>query len=176
MKLIVGLGNPGKKYERTRHNVGWLFLDTLLPEGERWHTSSRAQAQYAKIELNGKRAELLKPSTYMNDSGVAVAYTAQKDGLKPTDIIIIHDDKDIPLGETRVQTGRGAAGHNGVRSIIEHLGTKEITRIRIGVAPAAGGIADTANFVLGTLTATEQKNLKTVFENVHKELEAWLAT
>jgi PTH1 family peptidyl-tRNA hydrolase len=172
MKLIVALGNPGKKYERTRHNVGWLFLDTLVPDGEHWSASSKARAEYVKMEINGKRVELVKPQTFMNESGSAVAVMAKKNGIEPKDIIVIHDDKDIPIGETRVQTGRGAAGHNGVLSIFEHLGTKEITRIRIGVAPTEHAIGDTADFVLGTLTASEQKTLHTVFEHVKNELDS----
>ncbi len=176
MKLIVALGNPGKQYALTRHNIGWLFLDALIPPTERWQKSAKAQAEYLKTEINGQRAELMKPTTFMNNSGVAVAHAAKKNGIAASDIIVIHDDKDIPLGETRVQAGRGAAGHNGVLSIIEHLGTKDFTRIRIGVAPAANQLhgGDTASFVLGKLTATEQKTLKAVFENVTQELFALL--
>ena len=107
----------------------------------------------------------------MNNSGAAVAYAAKKNGLATKDIIVIHDDKDIPLGATRVQIGRGAAGHNGVLSIIEKLGTKDFTRIRIGVAPLGASLkSDTASFVLGTLTAAEQKILREVFTHVRLEL------
>lgn len=171
MKLIIGLGNPSKKYARTRHNVGFMALDFLTPKTD-WKKSDKAQAQYTKIEFGSHRVELLKPTTYMNNSGVSVAYAAKKNGVLPEDIIVIHDDKDIPLGHTKIQRDRGSAGHNGIKSIIEHLGTRDFTRIRIGVAPPDGSpIEDTANFVLQNFTATEQKILKTVFENVKNEIE-----
>ncbi len=169
MKLIVGLGNPGKEYEHTRHNVGWLFLGELVA-GEEWQHSKKANADYVKKEIAEKRVELLKPTTFMNNSGLAVAYAKKKHDLPLTDIIVIHDDKDIPLGETRVQKGRGAAGHNGVQSIIDHLGEKDFWRIRIGVAPADREIHDTAHFVLARFTSEEQKKLETVFKTVHEEL------
>ncbi|MDO8626262.1 MAG: aminoacyl-tRNA hydrolase [Candidatus Magasanikbacteria bacterium] len=174
MKLIVALGNPGKNYARTRHNVGWLFLDWLFPKAK-WQASAKAKAEYLKTEINGQRAEIIKPQTFMNNSGIAVAYAANKNGVKLNDIIVIHDDKDISLGATRVQQNRGAGGHNGVASIIEKLGSKNFTRIRIGIAPTDNRIIeDTANFVLSKLTATEQKTLKTVFANIKQELEAWV--
>ncbi len=170
MKIIVGLGNPGKEYERTRHNVGWLVLDELTKD-ERWQTSKKANAQYVKMEIDGKRVELIKPTTFMNNSGLAVAYALKNHSLDENNLIVIHDDKDIPLGETRVQKDRGAAGHNGVLSIIEHLGTKNFVRIRVGVAPNDHPIYDTSNFVLGKFTKEERKVLQQVFKNVVEEIK-----
>ncbi|HLC70359.1 MAG TPA: aminoacyl-tRNA hydrolase [Patescibacteria group bacterium] len=165
MKLIAGLGNPGKKYEVTRHNVGWLFLDTLAPKAK-WHANEKAKAEYTNFEINDKAVEIIKPQTFMNNSGVAVALALKKHSLKPTDLIVIHDDKDIAFGEYKIQTDRGPAGHNGVRSIIEHLGTQNFTRIRIGVAPATGLNGDTADFVLAKFTASEKKALKEIFSEI----------
>jgi PTH1 family peptidyl-tRNA hydrolase len=126
-----------------------------------------------KGEINGKRVLLAKPQTYMNNSGIAVRALLDFYKLKPENLIVVHDDKDIALGETRVQTDRGPAGHNGVKSIIEHLGTQNFTRIRVGVAPAdSSKIKDTGNFVLGKFTAEEKKVLKKVIENVVKEIES----
>ncbi|MBI2443714.1 MAG: aminoacyl-tRNA hydrolase [Candidatus Magasanikbacteria bacterium] len=175
MKLIVGLGNPGKKYERTRHNVGFLAVDWLAGE-MRWQESARARALYTKIDLNGMAVELLKPTTYMNESGVAVAYVAKKHGLKSADIIVVHDDKDIPLGEIRAQPGRGAAGHHGVLSIIERLGTKDFWRVRVGIAPAAGVRGDTAEFVLAKFTKEEQGILLQAIERAGEEIKRILSS
>ncbi len=185
MKLIVGLGNPGKQYERTRHNVGFLVIDELrneeqafVPSSSRGGTKNKGiEAEVFKITLEGKRVMLTKPTTFMNNSGQPVQALMHFYKLTPANLIVIHDDKDILLGETRVQRDRGAAGHNGVLSIIEHLGTKDFVRIRVGVAPnpllseAGPRIADTADFVLGKFTKEEQKILKGVIENVVEEVK-----
>lgn len=179
MKLIVGLGNPDKKYALTRHNVGWMFLN-FLAGSEGWQNSKKAQALYFKTEINKKRVELLKPTTYMNDSGISVAYALKNHNLTPANLIVIHDDKDIPLGKTKIQTNRGSAGHNGVQSIIDHLGTKDFLRIRVGVAPAPANdeeanlpkkIGDTATFVLHNFSKAEQKILQTIFTNINEEIK-----
>ncbi len=175
MKLVVGLGNPGKEYARTRHNVGWQILDLLAGE-EHWQTSAKAGAAYIKTELNKTRVELLKPTVFMNNSGQAVAYAVKKHKLALANIIVIHDDKDIPLGETRVQKGRGAAGHNGVQSIISHLGANDFWRVRVGVAPVDRPLGNTADFVLGRLMSAEQKILKDVFTNVINEITKLVST
>ena len=174
MKLIVGLGNPEKEYIDTRHNVGFLVIDKLVFNSET-NTSfdKKANAEVFKSTINKKRVIFAKPQTYMNNSGTAVRALMDFYKIKPENLIVIHDDKDIPLGETRVQTDRGPAGHNGIKSIIEHLGTKNFMRIRVGVAPAdQTEIKDTASFVLGKFTAEEKKKLKKIIENIAKEIEA----
>jgi len=182
MKLIVGLGNPGAEHEGTRHNAGFLAVDSIISNNQypiTWKLDKKTNTLVAKGELNNKRVIFAKPLTFMNNSGLAVRTLLDFYKLKPEDLIVIHDDKDIPLGETRVQTGRGPAGHNGVKSIIEHVGTKDFLRIRVGIGlsspPARGGAggggSDTANFVLGKFTADERKKLKKVIENIAKELE-----
>lgn len=173
MKLLVGLGNPGKKYESTRHNVGWMFLTALAPKAK-WRENARAKAEETKIEVNGKEVKILKPQTFMNNSGVAVAYALKKQNSTPSDLIVIHDDKDLVLGEYKIQTDRGPAGHNGVKSIIEHLGTQNFTRVRIGVAPDAGLAADTADFVLASFGAGEKKVLKEIFPEIAEKISALL--
>lgn len=186
MKVIVGLGNPGKKYAHTRHNAGWLALEALAGKS-RWQASAKAQARYCKAEIAGRQIELLKPTTYMNNSGLAVAYVLRKHHLKPADLMVVHDDKDIALGEFKIQVNRGAAGHNGVQSIIDALGTKDFARIRIGIAPPLtkgghGGVADAratesqiaADFVLGRFTKTEAKIMPAVIERVREEVEKWV--
>lgn len=173
MQLIVGLGNPDPEYKITRHNAGFLVIDKLVIDSET-NTSfdKNANAEVFKATVNKKRVLLAKPQTFMNNSGMAVRALMDFYKIKPADLIVIHDDKDIPLGETRIQTDRGPAGHNGIKSIIEHLGTQNFTRIRVGVAPAdPSEIKDVGNFVLGKFTAAEQKILNDVIKNVVKEIE-----
>ncbi len=174
MRLIVGLGNPETEYQTTRHNTGFLVIDKLLTDcGAETKFDKKTNAEVAKTTLNKKRVLLAKPQTFMNNSGIAVRALLDFYKLGSENLIVIHDDKDISLGETRIQTNRGPAGHNGVKSIIEHLGTQNFTRIRVGVAPGnQDKIKDTGNFVLGKFTAAEIKILKKVIENVVKEIEA----
>ena len=172
MKLIVGLGNPGKQYERTRHNVGFVVVDHLIATYNlKPKTPAKLKAEVAKGEVQGKRTILAKPTTFMNDSGAAVQALLHFYKLTPRDLIVIHDDKDIPLGQIRVQSSRGAAGHNGVISIIEQLSSNDFTRIRVGVAPVERAIDDTADFVLGKFTKDEQKMLKDVINHVVEEVK-----
>lgn len=173
MKLIIGLGNPEPEHVDPRHNAGFLVIDKLVQNLET-NTSfdKKANAEVFKTTINKKRAILAKPLTYMNNSGAAVRALMDFYKIKLENLIVIHDDKDIPLGETRIQIDRGPAGHNGIKSIIEHLGTQNFARIRVGVAPdKQEKIKDTAGFVLGKFTAAEMKALKKVIENVAKEIE-----
>ena len=181
MKLIIGLGNPEPEYQDTRHNTGFLAIDKIMSNFQFpiSNFNKKINSLITKGKINGKRVVLAMPQTHMNNSGIAVRALLDFYKLKPENLIVIHDDKDIPLGETRVQTNRGPAGHNGVKSIIEHLGTQNFTRIRVGIGlsspPARGGArgggSDTGNFVLGKFTAEEKKVLKKVIENVFKEVE-----
>lgn len=173
MKLIVGLGNPGTHYEKTRHNAGFMVLDALAGD-EPWSESKKAKARYLKIVYEGQTAELLKPQTFMNESGRAVAYAMKKNGTSPSEILVIHDDVDIPLGEIRVQTGRSAAGHNGVASIIEIVGSKEFKRIRVGIRHTHA-VSDTTRFVLGRFGLLEKRKLQEGLKQAAKAAHAWLA-
>jgi len=174
MHLIIGLGNPGKEYERTRHNMGFIVVEALAND-ENLTMNKAANALILKTTLNEKRVLLAEPQTFMNESGVAVRALMDFYKLAPEDIIVVHDDKDVLLGEIKVQKDRGAAGHNGVASIIEHLGTKNFTRIRVGVAPQDKTIHDTAEFVLGKFTKEEQKTLSEVIVRVVEELRSLVA-
>jgi PTH1 family peptidyl-tRNA hydrolase len=173
MKLILGLGNPEKKYTNTRHNAGFLVIEKLIAHYtfSQPKLDKKSNAYISKGEINGKRMVMAMPQTYMNNSGLSAQALLSFYKLTPQDLIVIHDDKDIPLGQTRVQTSRGAAGHNGIRSIIEHLGTKDFTRIRVGVAPQEETIHDTASFVLGAFTAAEKKTLSTIIPHITQEIE-----
>lgn len=174
MKLIVGLGNPGKTYAKTRHNLGFMVLDTLhkkfREEGVNdWELSKKFNAEVAGFTFHNEKIILAKPMTFMNDSGIAVQLLAHFYKIKPAELIVIHDDKDIILGEIKIQTNRSSAGHNGVQSIIDHLGTQNFTRIRIGVATEKlKKMKNTADFVLEKFGLLERKK---VDEMIGKSVE-----
>jgi PTH1 family peptidyl-tRNA hydrolase len=175
MKLIVGLGNPGKKYAKTRHNAGFLALDALRaalaeygPNG--WELSKKFNAEISGCAVGAEKIVLAKPMTFMNDSGIAVQLIAHFYKIAPRDIIVVHDDKDIPLGEIKIQTNRGSAGHNGVQSIIDHLGTEDFQRVRIGVKSASERVMrDTASFVLSSFGLLERGAARTAIRNAVAE-------
>ncbi len=172
MIILVGLGNPGEKYAGTRHNVGWMILDALAGKVE-WKESEKAQAYYYKTTLENKEVEFFKPNTFMNNSGVSVAYALKKH--PSAQLIVVHDDKDIPLGKIKVQTDRSAGGHNGVKSIIEHLGTQNFTRVRVGIAPIdTTTINDTADFVLDKFSKEEKDVLNQTIANAIQEVKKML--
>lgn len=133
MHLIVGLGNPGSKYARTRHNLGFRAVDLLA---ERWGADrfdARFEGEIAKARVQGQPALLLKPQTYMNLSGASVAAAARFHRIAAENVWIVHDELDLPLGRLRIREGGGAGGHNGVKSVIERLGTPGFARFRLGV-------------------------------------------
>lgn len=145
MILIVGLGNPGKKYEKTRHNIGFRVIDEL-----------------AKTKT--KQFIIAKPQTFMNNSGKAVRAVLNFYKLKPENLWIIHDDIDLPIGEIKISKGRGSAGHKGVESIIQELKTKDFNRLRIGICPKTGKPKKIEDFVLQNFTKEEEKIIKEVIE------------
>jgi PTH1 family peptidyl-tRNA hydrolase len=134
MFLIVGLGNPGKKYEKTRHNVGFRVVDLLAERWECDHYDTAFQGELVKCSTQGKKILLLKPQTYMNLSGSSVAACAKYHKIPATHIWIIHDELDLPIGNLRLREGGSSGGHNGVQSVIEGLGTRDFTRFRLGIS------------------------------------------
>lgn len=135
MILVVGLGNPGKEYQNSRHNTGFLMLDFLLGIKTEWKESSGTKLFYFKDLIKNKTVEFIKPITFMNNSGVAVKHVQEKHKLKLKDIIVIYDDLDLPLGKIKISFNKNSGGHNGLESIIKKLKSKEFTRIRIGICP-----------------------------------------
>lgn len=156
MRVIVGLGNPGPEYQRTRHNIGFWVVDLLA---ERWSTklSRRAfQALVGDAQWRGEKIVLVQPQTYMNRSGEAVAKICNFYHLDLTNLIVVHDDLDLPLGRLRIKRGGGGAGGNrGIISIIETLGSKDFTRVKIGIGRPQGR-RDPAQFVLQPFTTQEE--------------------
>ncbi len=173
MKLIIALGNPGHEYELTRHNAGWMALDKLIAQEKlTGKKSAKMQAETFDLKLGRTKAILAKPMTFMNNSGMAVRALVNFYRFLEKDIIVVHDDKDIPVGEIRIQTNRGAAGHNGIKSIIETLGTKDFTRVRIGVGPIEKEkIAIISDFVLNKFTKEEFKILQPALDNAIAEIK-----
>jgi PTH1 family peptidyl-tRNA hydrolase len=134
IKLIVGLGNPGPKYSETRHNAGFWFVDDLASQyRSRFLPENKFHGEVARINLEGKDIWLLKPETYMNRSGLSVVSLAAFYKIAPENILVAHDEIDLKAGTARLKTGGGHGGHNGLRDIISHLGTKDFQRLRIGV-------------------------------------------
>lgn len=180
MKLIVGLGNPGKKYEKTRHNVGFMVLDRLREalsqyEVTPWELSKKFNAEIAGCAVRGEKVLLMKPMTYMNASGEAVQLVGHFYKVVPRDIIVVHDEKDLMLGNLKVQTDRGHAGHNGVRSIIDHIGTQEFTRIRVGIgSDSEKKMADVPEFVLSKFGLFEKKTAEAAMTRAVAEVLAFL--
>jgi peptidyl-tRNA hydrolase, PTH1 family len=146
--LVVGLGNPGRRYARNRHNVGQHVVDELARRhGGTWR--SKFSSQLAEIRLDGHKVALLKPETYMNESGRAVSAAARFYKLEPDTVLVVHDEGDLDLGRLQARRGGGLAGHNGLRSIAQHLKTQDFLRLRVGVGrPERGDPRPLADFVL----------------------------
>ncbi len=146
--LVVGLGNPGREYAGHRHNVGWMVVEELARRhGASW--KGKFSGRLAELRLDGHRVALLKPQTFMNDSGRSVAEAARFYKLEPDAILVVHDEGDLDLGRLQARRGGGLAGHNGLRSVAQHLKTPEFLRLRIGVGrPGRGDRRPLADYVL----------------------------
>ena len=146
--LVAGLGNPGREYERTRHNLGWLVLDELAQRHQgSWR--SKFSGSLAEVRLDGLRLALLKPETYMNESGRAVSAAARFFKVEPERLLVVHDDVDLEPGRLQARAGGGLAGHNGLRSLAQDLGTQDFERLRIGVGrPGRGDRRSISDWVL----------------------------
>jgi len=155
-KLIVGLGNPGKEYEATRHNAGFWWVDELARlHNANFKTDSKFHGLIAKANLHGHEVHLLKPQTFMNVSGRSVGAVAQFYKILPDQILVVHDELDLPPGSAKLKLGGGHGGHNGLKDIIAHLGTKDFWRLRVGVGHP-GDRAVVVNYVLNAPRKEEQ--------------------
>ena len=179
MKLVVGLGNPGKEYENSRHNTGWIMLDFILGKKADWKPANGIKLLYYKDSIAGKPVEYIKPTTFMNNSGVAVAFVKDKHKLNLKDIVVIYDDVDLPLGKIKISFDRSSGGHNGLESIIKKLKSREFIRIRIGISfetPAGKlrkpkGEKAMLNFLLGEYKEKELAELKKLSKKVAEAIE-----
>ena len=148
IRLIVGLGNPGREYENTRHNAGFWWLDEFArTQNLGFRSEAKFHGQAARGQLHGHEVFLLKPQTFMNVSGRAVGALAQFYKIAPAEILVVHDELDLPPGSAKLKLGGGHGGHNGLKDIIAHLGTKDFWRLRLGIGHP-GERSEVANFVL----------------------------
>ncbi len=159
MFLVVGLGNPGDKYTHTRHNIGFMVADQLAHDNQTQFSDSKWQADTAKVMLWSQKAIIVKPQTYMNNSGVAVGKIASYYKVSPDKIIVVHDELDIDLFNVKLVTNRGAGGHKGITSIINHLSNKEFIRIRVGIGRPPTEAMPVSNFVLSKFSTDQQSDL-----------------
>ena len=166
--LVVGLGNPGEKYENTRHNVGFLTIDQIA-EGEKIPVQRlKYRALTNTARLGGARVLLMKPVTYMNLSGEAVGEAARFYKIPPDHVLVISDDVSLPLGKLRVRKGGSAGGHNGLKSIIQHLGTDQFPRVKIGVGEKPHPDYDMADWVLSRFAGEDLKTITAAVERAAK--------
>ncbi|MCW2553120.1 MAG: Peptidyl-tRNA hydrolase [Mycobacterium sp.] len=162
--LVVGLGNPGPRYETTRHNLGFLVADILADRiGSGFKVHKRSGAEVATGRLGGRSIVLAKPRVYMNESGRQVGPLANFYSVDPADVIAIHDELDIDFGRIRLKLGGGEGGHNGLRSVASALGTKDFQRVRIGIGRPPGR-KDPATYVLENFSAAERQEVGTICE------------
>ena len=189
MILIIGLGNPGKKYKNTRHNVGFQVVDEFAKENNfpKFRLSKKFNSLVSEGILNDEKIILAKPQTFMNQSGKAVRtltnfYKITRPGrvvnlitrpgrvVRVADLVVVHDDIDLPLGKIRISKNRGAAGHKGVESIIKEIGTKNFTRFRIGILPKIGKPKNIEKYVLQKFGKEEEKIIKEVIQEITTEI------
>ena len=167
-RLLVGLGNPGEEYARTRHNVGFRCIDRLADSHRISMSDRRATAVIGQGEIAGVAVALARPRTYVNRTGQAVRYLLDRFRASPADLLIIYDDMNVSLGKLRLRPDGSSGGHNGINSIIEATGTQAFPRLRIGIG-APGSTAEHVDYVLGSMTDEEEK---TVREAVDRAAEA----
>ena len=176
LRLVVGLGNPGSKYEGTRHNIGFMALERMATrEGFSFRQQSKLHGLAAEHGIGESRLRLLMPQTYMNDSGRSIRAALDWFGFTPEQLLVLVDDMDIPLGRLRLRAQGSAGGHNGLRSTIQHLSTKAFPRLRIGIGAPADNPAErrarTVSHVLGPFSRAEQPEVDAVLDGVMEAIQ-----
>lgn len=171
MKLIIGLGNPGKEFEKTRHNFGFLFVDALAKKFkiDDWQMKEKYNAELAEGKIYKTKMLLVKPQTMMNNSGQAIGPITKFYKIKPQDIVLAHDDVDIPFGKFKISLGKNPAGHHGVESVVKSIKTIDINRLRLGTQPGKKKM-DAMKLVLGKFTPSQQKELGKIFKEAIERL------
>jgi PTH1 family peptidyl-tRNA hydrolase len=171
IKLIVGLGNPGADYELTRHNIAWILLDTHKDLGSSsW--KNKFKGDYSDFSVDGEKIYALKPQTFMNLSGESVRPLCDFFKIKVEEILVVHDELDLPFGQVHFKKGGGLAGHNGLKSINQHMGSPEFYRMRLGIGrPERGSVS---NWVLSKFPASQDTELSIVMEKGNEALEFFL--
>lgn len=172
--LVVGLGNPGSEYERTRHNIGFLVADVLAERvGGRFAVHKKSGADLLQARLDGRQVLIAKPRSFMNVSGRPVAALAKFFSVPPTEVIVVHDELDLPFGAIKLKRGGGEGGHNGLRSVSSALTTKDYLRTRIGIGRPPGR-QDPADYVLKQFAVPERKEVPVIVEQAADAVELLL--
>ncbi len=174
MWAVVGLGNPGRRYSGTRHNVGFTFVRRVAKELETRLKKRRFSSKIAEVERENEKIMLVLPQTYMNNSGVAVKRIIEGRNIQPEQLLVVYDDLDIPLGEIRIRKRGSAGSHKGMRSIVEEIETTEFPRMRIGIGPLPPG-EDAVEYVLSCFDETEGVPLEEGLKMASEALEMILA-
>lgn len=170
-KVVVGLGNPGSKYENTRHNIGWMVLDRLADRhGASGSVKTKDAAATARGRIGDDELILVKPMTYMNRSGEAVRKVMARERVPMKDVLVVVDDMDLPFGKLRMKAKGSAGGHNGLRSIIGEMGTESFARLRVGIGKSKGGAV---SHVLGDFAHAEQQHLDLILDAAADAVELW---
>ena len=173
MKIIAGLGNPGKKYDKTKHNTGFMTMDYYLNEKSLSLDKNKFEGLWTKQKINNKDVILLEPQTFMNESGRSVAQVANFFKVKPEDILIIHDDMDMPIGKIRIRADGKSGGHNGIKSIVRDLGTEKFNRLKIGIRHPQK--ASVVSWVLTPFNEEQQKLMDDAFSTSVKIIDDFIA-
>jgi PTH1 family peptidyl-tRNA hydrolase len=175
LHLIVGLGNPGADYAKTRHNAGFMLADLLAKRWQAdWSTRKKFQSRVAKAGHGGRLVVLCEPQTFMNASGAAVGALVKYYQMPLKNLVVVMDDADLPLGEIRLRPGGSSGGHHGLESIEEHLGSREYARLRIGIG-RKDGAREITGHVLGRLNASEMAVMEKVLARAADQVVCWLA-
>ena len=172
MKLIAGLGNPGRSYNHTRHNIGFEVVDCLADRNGVPLTKTKFNGLYSIIHHNGEKILIVKPLTYMNLSGDCIRPMMDYFEIKQEDLLVIYDDLDLPVGKIRLRQKGSAGGHNGIKSMIAHLGSQEFNRIRVGINRPPVGMT-VPDYVLGKFSKEEWRDMKMVIDKCTDACEAW---
>jgi len=173
--LIVGLGNPGAEYAKTRHNAGFALVEKLAERWRAdWANERKFNARIARAKHQGARVLLCQPQTFMNLSGEAIGAVVNFYQLPLAGLLVVVDDADLPLGEIRLRAGGGTGGHHGLESVGQHLGTKDFARLRLGIG-RADGLREITGHVLGRFVRGEAALMKTVLDRAADQVECWLA-
>lgn len=171
MKLVVGLGNPGRRYARTRHNLGFLLLDRIAEARGIRIGDDRCESLVGRGVWERESLVLAKPQTYMNNSGVAAAALLRRFRVRGADLVVAYDDLDLPFGRLRIRCGGSAGGHRGLASILQHVADRDFVRLRMGIGRPPAGV-DPVEYVLSRFSAEEQQSLEEVLSRAEEALES----
>jgi peptidyl-tRNA hydrolase, PTH1 family len=174
IRLVVGLGNPGRKYKDTRHNLGFQVIDLVAKKHKKKPKSGPSDFHFAKIDFEGRELYLVKPDTFMNDSGIAVSDCLKRWEVRPEELLVICDDLSLPVGRIRIRANGSDGGHNGLKSIIAHVGSSDFPRLRMGIGPNPPDYP-AEKYVLKPFHKSEKKIVKEMIQTAREAVEYTIA-